>query len=412
MFGDQHDKNERRYGPALNQQQEAELTSRVAKVAAQAEHLFVDLERYDVIASVSRVTTKRSDVVDVLISSLQEHLRSSVTEQEATSEWKQEGREALLEKLSFLGQFRTDLGCDQRACEEWLTQARQEIVAQGAALRSAVDTLYSVEPTRGEVMPNDDKWNRVGKAQSGISTLRGASEEFSTAPIIDYVSGIMELVGAVETHYVLSCVRESAPTRREGIESVYRTRLGWRLGLPLSRGALRVSLSHLTGSERRVAEEFIEPKSEADGWVDADPEAEHDSSGSRAGEGSRDVYSGVVATREVYRPNSQVHEDLVVGAMLYHRMGNVCEINAIRVGDWERGQGVGAQLMTAFLRETRRQRDDVKIIIDLPHEGGVGYSHARMCSFLHSFGFTAIPTLLDGYTRMKWDTQLCAPMLD
>jgi predicted GNAT family acetyltransferase len=180
----------------------------------------------------------------------------------------------------------------------------------------------------------------------------------------------------------------------------------------LSRRALKVSLSHLVGGDRQAAEEFIEPRRDVDGWVDPMTEAERSGPEQPAAAGSQEIYAGIVATREVFRPNSNAHEDLIVGAMLYHRMGNVCEINAIRVGDWERGQGVGAQLMTALLKEMRHQGDDVKIFIDLPHANDVGYSHARMCSFLHSFGFTAMPTLLEGYTRMKWERQLCAPLLD
>jgi predicted GNAT family acetyltransferase len=408
---DKNDDSRGRYGPALNQQQTEQLTSQLARVAAQAECLFLDLERYETIASANQLSTKRLTVVNALIDSLKEHLNSC--QSETHSVWGRESREELRKKFASLWQFRFDVIADQKSGEEWLTRSRNEIVDQLAALRSAVDTLYSTEPTRKSSVPNEKEWNRVGKVHSAVGQIVHQPETFSVNRIADYALGIMELAGAVETHYLLSCVREDTQPRRDGIESLYRTRLGWRLGLPLSRRAIKVSLTHLVGSERQTAEEFIESPREMDGWVEPTNETEDSQTEEPPVAGAREIYAGIVAKREVFRPNSNTHEDLIVGAMLYHRMGNVYEINAIRVGDWERGHAVGTQLMTAFLNEIRLKGDGVNIIIDLPHATTIeGYSHARMCSFLHSFGFTAMPHWLEGYTRMKWEKQLCAPILD
>jgi hypothetical protein len=405
---------QRQYMPPLREFEEIQLTNHVRGVASQAESLFREVERYEVINALRISTDKRISAVTQLLEALERGVQEVNLSVNQYSGRVVEVRDAMVEKMLFLNQLRAELRFDQEAFPGCLTDARRSIVQQLGFVRSAVDNLYNSRGlgTNIEPLSNHEKWRALGGLHAGIGQFVSHLEAFSSEPIAQYAFALMELTSAVETDFILSCGRRATEPLVGGIESVCKTRLGWRLGLPPSRGALKVSLRHLSGSERDEAEDFIEPRVERDSWLEFPTYAERGEAQREFLGSPTELYAGIVASREVYRPGSNRLEDIKVGAMLYHQIGRVFEINAMKVDEGVRGGGVGAQMVTAFLKSIIKKGEDARVFIDIPHDDRSGYRHAEMSRFLHSFGFTATAGAAQGYTRMKWERQLCAGLLN
>jgi GNAT superfamily N-acetyltransferase len=403
--------------PALPEYQEIQLTNFARGVASQAEELFHAVSRYEEMVALEGTIEKRIRIASELVLSTSEYADRASPARNTESEQSFDAQRVLDDKMHFFNELQDGLRSDSQRLPGYLAERRRSILRQVGFIRSQLERFCSSE-NFGEIavqLPRDDTRRSLGVVRSAADEIVSHTEEFASDQIAAVALALMKLTHTLETRYMLSWGREAAQSDANDCERVCKSRLGWRLGLPQSRAALVVSSHHLRGRERDQAEEFIDPSARqentTEGWLTFSFDAEQSAFEDELKWRGTESYGGILATRRVCRPASQQVEDICVGAILYHQLGSVFEVNAIKVADDVQGRGVGTQMMTEFLKSVLGTRRDARIFIDIPYDERDGYHYDGMFRFLNSLGFTATASGVSRYRRMTLERGFSAPLL-
>lgn len=414
----------RRTVATLTSPQEAELSARTASLGERAQSLFEHVRAYDKLGQIGEGLEKRLEVVDRLIATLSDQQHGDQFTAQVVFNpssrwngvrfraWQPSGAESVDRRVKFFEGLKCSLVRDQNNNPVLRKQAARPVKLAIKNTLVDLDHFVNLESAGIYSLNNHPEWQGMGNLYAAAAAMMKRDVPLDTAILYELSERLFKLSYAVEYAFDFTCSRKDASFRGSSQVRDGTLTSGWRLGLPIPRGALIVSVEEKDGVELLSygvpREDASASGYEDEFWRDSNEQLDDREDEPQLGR-------ALVATRQIAIPSAGKTEmcHVELGQLQYHRFGNVFEIHSIIVDESARGQAIGTQLMNAFLGDVVKHTPPCAVFIDVPTcaTAGSGYQYPSMDRFLTSYGFRWVSGAAEGFARYEWAREFAAPLL-